>query len=148
MSTLQGALDFGIRVSAPLPGVRPCPPPAAPTLHRLQVDTDLARFIDTEVLPGTGVGSRCAFWAGFSKIAHELAPMNRALLAERDRLQAELDAWHEAHPGPITDMPAYRGLPEAASATSSSRPRRCRPPRPTSMPSWRCRPARSWSYPS
>lgn len=77
------------------------------TLHRLQVDADLARFIDAEVLPGTGV-DRDAFWAGFSRIAHELAPRNRALLAERDRLQAELDGWHEAHPGPIRDMPAYR----------------------------------------
>jgi len=81
------------------------------TLHRLQVDADLARFIDTEVLPGTGVGAE-AFWAGFSRIAHELAPKNRALLAERDRLQSELDAWHEAHPGPIADMPAYRAFLE------------------------------------
>ncbi|MFG6485336.1 malate synthase G [Roseateles sp. BYS78W] len=80
---------------------------ARTTLHRLQVDADLARFIDTEVLPGTGVSAE-AFWAGFSKIAHDLAPKNRALLAERDRLQSELDAWHEAHPGPIADMPAYR----------------------------------------
>ncbi|HEY9105097.1 MAG TPA: malate synthase G [Roseateles sp.] len=79
------------------------------TLHRLQVDADLARFIDTEVLPGTGV-SRETFWAGFDKIAHDLAPMNRALLAERDRLQSELDAWHEAHPGPIADMPAYQAF--------------------------------------
>jgi len=78
-------------------------------LHRLQVDSDLARFIDAEVLPGTGVAPD-AFWAGFSEIAHTLAPMNRALLAERDRLQSELDAWHEAHPGPITDMPAYRAF--------------------------------------
>ncbi|NCT84327.1 MAG: malate synthase G [Comamonadaceae bacterium] len=77
------------------------------TLHRLQVDADLAQFIAAEVLPGTGVQAD-AFWAGFSAIAHELAPRNRALLAERDRLQAELDAWHEAHPGPIADMPAYR----------------------------------------
>ncbi len=77
------------------------------SLHRLQVDADLARFIDTEVLPGTGLAPD-AFWAGFSALAHELAPKNRALLAERDRLQAELDAWHEAHPGPIADMPAYR----------------------------------------
>ncbi|MEO6278909.1 malate synthase G [Roseateles sp.] len=79
------------------------------TLHRLQVDAALARFIDTEVLPGTGIASD-AFWAGFSKLAHELAPMNRALLAERDRLQTELDGWHEAHPGSITDMPAYRSF--------------------------------------
>jgi len=79
------------------------------SLHRLQVDADLARFIDTEVLPGTGIGAE-TFWAGFSKIAHDLAPKNRALLAERDRLQSELDAWHEAHPGPITDMPAYQAF--------------------------------------
>jgi malate synthase len=78
-------------------------------LHRLQVDADLARFIDAEVLPGTGVAPD-AFWAGFSAIAHDLAPKNRALLAERDRLQSELDAWHEAHPGPITDMPAYQAF--------------------------------------
>ena len=39
---------------------------------------------------------------------HDLAPKNRALLAERDRLQAELDAWHRAHPGPIADPAAYR----------------------------------------
>ncbi|KQY90312.1 MULTISPECIES: malate synthase G [Roseateles] len=79
------------------------------TIHRLQVDADLACFIDTEVLPGTGV-DRDTFWAGFDRLAHELTPTNRALLAERDRLQAELDAWHEAHPGPIADMPAYRAF--------------------------------------
>jgi len=80
---------------------------ARTTIHRLQVATPLAQFIDTEVLPGTGV-NRAAFWAGFDAIAHELAPKNAALLAERDRLQTEMDAWHRAHPGPITDMPAYR----------------------------------------
>ena len=37
-----------------------------------------------------------------------MAPKNAALLAERDRLQAELDTWHKANPGPITDMVAYR----------------------------------------
>ncbi|MBV8035478.1 malate synthase G [Roseateles sp.] len=78
-------------------------------LHRLQVDADLARFIATEVLPGTGIEVD-AFWAGFSQIAHDLAPKNRALLAERDRLQGEIDAWHQAHPGPIADMPAYRAF--------------------------------------
>jgi len=79
------------------------------SLHRLQVDTDLARFIDHEVLPGTGV-TPDAFWSGFSQLVHDLAPRNRALLAERDRLQTELDTWHAAHPGPITDMPAYQAF--------------------------------------
>ena len=79
------------------------------THHRLQVDAALARFIDTEVLPGTGV-SPATFWAGFDAIVHDLAPRNIALLAERDRLQTELDAWHRAHPGPVADMPAYRAF--------------------------------------
>ena len=78
-------------------------------IHSLQVDTGLQRFIDDEVLPGTGVDSP-RFWAGFDAIVRTLAPRNAALLAERDRLQAELDAWHEAHPGPIGDMPAYRAF--------------------------------------
>ena len=77
--------------------------------HRLQVATPLARFIDDEVLPGTGVDPT-AFWAGFDAIVHDLAPRNAALLAERDRLQSELDQWHRSHPGPITDPAAYRGF--------------------------------------
>ncbi|MEY4416121.1 MAG: hypothetical protein RIQ53_3414 [Pseudomonadota bacterium] len=80
-------------------------------IHRLQVDAELARFIDTEVLPGTGVSAE-AFWAGFDAIAHDLAPKNRALLAERDRLQTEIDGWHGANPGPIADMQAYRAFLE------------------------------------
>jgi malate synthase len=79
------------------------------SIHSLQVDTDLARFIDEEVLPGTGIDAP-RFWAGFDAIVRDLAPRNAALLAERDRLQAELDAWHEAHPGPIGDLPAYRAF--------------------------------------
>ncbi|MFN4115698.1 MAG: malate synthase G [Inhella sp.] len=78
-------------------------------IHRLQVDPLLQRFIDEEVLPGSGVDS-AAYWAGFDAIAHELAAKNAALLAERDRLQTELDAWHRAHPGPIQDMTAYQAF--------------------------------------
>ena len=59
-------------------------------LHRLQVATPLARFIDDRVLPGTGVAP-AAFWAGFDALVHDLAPKNAALLAERDRLQAALE---------------------------------------------------------
>jgi malate synthase len=75
--------------------------------HGLKVAPVLQRFVDSDVLPGTGLDSQ-SFWGGFAALVHELAPINRALLAERDRLQTELDAWHRAHPGPVTDMPAYR----------------------------------------
>ena len=84
---------------------------ARTTYHRLQVATNLARFIEDRVLPGTGIAPD-AFWKGFDAIVGDLAPKNIALLAERDRLQAELDAWHRAHPGPIADMPAYRAFLE------------------------------------
>ncbi len=77
--------------------------------HRLQVATALHRFIDQEVLPGTGI-EPAAFWAGFDAIVHDLAPKNAALLAERDRLQAELDAWHQAHPGPIRNPKQYQAF--------------------------------------
>ncbi len=81
------------------------------TVHGLQVDSALKRFIDEEVLPGTGVDA-AAFWSGFDAIVRDLGPRNAALLAERDRLQAELDAWHKANPGPIRDAAGYRAFLE------------------------------------
>jgi malate synthase len=73
----------------------------------LQVATPLYRFIEDKVLPGTGIKS-ADFWKGFDEIVKDLSPKNEALLAKRDRLQLDLDKWHQAHPGPIQDMPAYR----------------------------------------
>ena len=81
------------------------------TVHGLQVATSLYRFVEDKVLPGTGVDST-AFWKGFDAIVTDLAPRNIALLAERDRLQTELDTWHKANPGPIQDMVAYRSFLE------------------------------------
>ena len=77
--------------------------------HPLKVDPTLQRFIEDEVLPGTGIDA-ASFWQGFCTLVHDLAPRNRELLAERDRLQTELDRWHSAHPGPISDMPAYQAF--------------------------------------
>jgi malate synthase len=95
------------------------------------------------VLPGTGI-TAAAFWAGFDAIVRDLAPRNAALLAERDRLQAEIDAWHRAHPGPITDMPAYRAFLQRIGYLQPQCRHRCRRAPPTWTPNWRCRPGRSW----
>jgi malate synthase len=76
-------------------------------VHSLQVATPLHRFIETQVLPDTGVSSD-KFWKGFNAIVQDLAPKNIALLAERDRIQSAMDAWHTQNPGPIKKMKAYR----------------------------------------
>ena len=77
------------------------------TVHGLQVANELYNFVNQEVLPGTGT-DQGAFWKGFADLVNDLAPRNAALLAERDRLQAEIDTWHKAHPGPIANMAAYQ----------------------------------------
>jgi len=78
--------------------------------HNLKVATSLYNFIEQQVLPAVGVKSD-KFWKGFSDIVTDLAPKNIALLAERDRIQAEMDKWHTANPGPVAEgkaMKAYR----------------------------------------
>ncbi|WP_328716813.1 malate synthase G [Halomonas elongata] len=81
------------------------------TRHRLQVAAELDRFINEQALPGTGVDPE-AFWAGVDALFHDLTPQNRELLAERERLQAELDTWHRDNAGPVRDMAAYRAFLE------------------------------------
>ncbi|HET8596804.1 MAG TPA: malate synthase G [Castellaniella sp.] len=77
--------------------------------HGLQVAAVLHQFLEQEALPGTGV-QPAAFWEGLAAIVHDLAPRNRALLAERDRIQAAMDEWYGKHPGPIADPAAYRAF--------------------------------------
>ena len=76
-------------------------------VRSLQVATNLYKFIETQVLPDTGVSSD-KFWKGFDAIVQDLSPKNIALLAERDRLQTAMDTWHKQNPGPIGNMKAYR----------------------------------------
>jgi malate synthase len=73
----------------------------------LQVAEALVRFSEEKALPGTGVEAS-RFWQGVADILARCAPVNRALLARRDEIQTQLDNWHKANPGPITDMAAYQ----------------------------------------
>ncbi|GGD77343.1 malate synthase G [Caballeronia grimmiae] len=75
--------------------------------HGLKVASSLAKFVEEEAIPGTGVDA-ASFWQEFDALVHDLAPKNRALLAERDRLQSELDNWHRSNPGPVRDLRGYR----------------------------------------
>ncbi|MET8778381.1 malate synthase G [Nocardia sp. NPDC004654] len=75
----------------------------------LQVASVLHEFVENEALPGTGVDS-AAFWAGAEQVINDLAPRNRALLAERDEIQGKLDAWHAENPGANYDKTAYKNF--------------------------------------
>ncbi|WP_312919935.1 malate synthase G [Stutzerimonas nitrititolerans] len=75
----------------------------------LQVAKVLYDFVNNEAIPGTGVEA-AAFWAGADSVIHDLAPKNRALLAKRDELQAQIDAWHQARAGQAHDAVAYKAF--------------------------------------
>ncbi len=80
--------------------------------HRLRIAAVLDEFINHEVLPGLDIDVD-QFWHGVDGLVHDLAPRNRALLTERERLQAQLDQWHRQHPGSIQDHTSYRQFLEA-----------------------------------
>jgi len=72
----------------------------------LQIAPELYAFINDEALPGTGVEPD-AFWRGFAGIVAELSAENRALLAKREALQAQIDDWHKSRRGQPFDIGEY-----------------------------------------
>ena len=76
--------------------------------HGLQIEQVLYDFLVKEALPGSGVDAE-AFFAGFSRIVHDLAPRNRELLTKRDRMQAALDDWYRKNGAPV-DLAAYEAF--------------------------------------
>ena len=73
----------------------------------LQVDAALAAFIEGEVLAPQGKDS-AAFWAGFAALLDRFVPVNRALLAKRDDLQRQIDAWHTERAGQPIKQSEYQ----------------------------------------
>jgi malate synthase len=67
--------------------------------HGLAIDEALHAFLVHEALPGSGIDPE-HFLEGFSRIVHELAPKNRALLKTRDALQEKLDEWYRKNGAP------------------------------------------------
>ncbi|HEY6791932.1 MAG TPA: malate synthase G, partial [Trebonia sp.] len=75
----------------------------------LQVATCLHAFLAEEALPAAGIDP-AGFWDGVARIIEDLTPVNRALLARRDELQAAIDDWHRAHAGQPLDVAEYRAF--------------------------------------
>ncbi len=75
----------------------------------LRIAPSLHQFVAEQALPGTGIESD-AFWRGFAAIVRDLAPRNKELLARRDALQTQIDAWHHDHAGATPDPAAYEAF--------------------------------------
>ena len=76
------------------------------TIGGLQVARVLSDLLRDNIAPGTGVAP-AHFWSEFRAILEEFVPRNRELLAKRDHLQAEIDAWHRDHAGQPIDQAGY-----------------------------------------
>ncbi len=78
----------------------------------LQIAKELWQLINEKILPGTGVEQK-AFWNSFASLLNDLTPKNKALLAKRDELQNQIDAWHKAQnasANPSHDATAYKAF--------------------------------------
>ena len=93
----------------------------------LKIAKSLHDFIVEEALPGTDIAAP-SFWSKFEELAATLVPVNRALVAKRDSLQAAIDRFHIERRGKPFDFPAYKAflseigylLPDAAPFTIST----------------------------
>jgi malate synthase len=75
----------------------------------IAIDSRLASFLEAEVLSPLGRDAG-AFWQGFAALLATFAPRNAALLAKREALQSQIDAWHTDRAGQPHDPEAYRAF--------------------------------------
>jgi malate synthase len=75
----------------------------------VSIDSRLATFLERDVLASLGRDVD-AFWQGIAALLADFAPRNRALLAKREGLQAQIDAWHVERAGKPHDAAAYKAF--------------------------------------
>ena len=63
------------------------------TVNDLKINKTLLDFINNEVLPDTDL-NQDVFWNKFSKVVHELSPINKGLIEKRESIQKQIDEWH------------------------------------------------------
>jgi malate synthase len=77
----------------------------------LKIARSLFELVRDEIAPGTGISTE-AVWSLLDELVAVLGPRNRALLAKRDALQAQLDEWLGARRGRPIDGVEYRAFLE------------------------------------
>jgi malate synthase len=77
----------------------------------LQVAASLDRLLSDEIIQGTGL-TVDGFWQHAAAVIGQFMPENSALLAERERLQALIDEWHQTNPGSVDQAQYHAFLKE------------------------------------
>ena len=72
----------------------------------LKISSTLFEFINNEAIPNTGVKID-DFWNKFSKVVHELTPINKKLIQKRENIQKKIDDWHKSRKGKNFDKNEY-----------------------------------------
>jgi len=73
----------------------------------ISIDRALHGFISDSVLAPLALDAD-TFWAGFATLVERFVPINRALLAKREELQAKIDDWHRVRKGQPFNAMEYR----------------------------------------
>jgi malate synthase len=79
------------------------------SIGTIRVARPIAELVAEEIAPGTGIPVETV-WAVLEDIVNELGPKNRRLLAKRDELQSQIDAWLAARKGRDIDVSEYGGF--------------------------------------
>ena len=79
------------------------------SVGNLSVSQVLHTFICKEALVGSNI-EPVEFWAGFSSLIHDLAPKNRTLIAERLKLQNQINTWHKKRQNKAVDIGEYKAF--------------------------------------
>ena len=64
----------------------------------LKISSVLYEFINNKAIKGTKIKPE-EFWRKFSKVVHELAPINKSLIEKREEIQKKIDIWHKSNIG-------------------------------------------------
>ncbi|MCK4710776.1 MAG: malate synthase G, partial [Gammaproteobacteria bacterium] len=78
-----------------------------PLQKHYQINQLFYNFINAEVLPQVSINQN-VFWNNLELLFAELIPINQQLLQTRNRLQSQLNNWHQQHQGDDFDFQSYQ----------------------------------------
>ena len=77
------------------------------SVNNLKVSEELLSFINNELFIDIEIDPK-EFWVKFDKMVHELAPINKDLIKEREDLQKKIDNWHIKNKGQEININDYK----------------------------------------